>query len=1382
MHTKNLFKRIISVTLAIAMVVGVLPFLGGELLKAIASEKIDTYDELVAALTPTPGEGQTASVDIVLGADIEITAPIDISAPGTYKISGGDDKYNLTASETLTGSMFTVGTDAVVTMSDLTFEDAKVDASLIFNNGTVIFDRVSVIDNEIQDNVITNGGKMYVNNSTFAGNESTAASAGSAENVAVISTYGTGEAYVLNTTITGNDKVGVKSAANTKTKLANSLIVSNFYTGTEKDLELAGSDDLIAYTVYGTLTGGATATKDNAVEQLDDKFMFNAYRKDTGKPLVYDGVVYLKRAAGVYKQYGTVTYFDYDDPSAVVAGFATYTEESGNHNVLITEAGDVDALASFKVDKYQTGATRTVQVGSEAAVGSAQFNEDRYYTLTILDPKNGTVEGATKKVYKENSFLTLTATADENYEFIRWVNETDKENRRVIGTNSTYSFAISGDVVISASFETLAGADVTLTLDGSTWADQKVELYQFGEVQVKSKLTYNSNTGKYEGTIYTGTYDVYVNEADSGYDLSVDKSGGHQLVKYANITYNANGGTGVVPNNKKVPIGTEIVLSDQAGLSKDEHTFTGWTIEGDRSGTVYAPGTDFLVEGGTNFLAYWKSIYADAEVIVKLNDVPNGSFTVKFKSLDSGKSFVAAYDSGMYTARLDNDDDYEILINDVAVGTLDTDKLNTQTFEYYIVTYDGNGNDDGQSNIEKTVLSGTPYELMNNNYTKTGYSFAGWNTTENGSGTTKQPSDPVLINGKTTFFAKWNAQNYLVTYDVNGGEPLPENLSTKYLDFGSRYGELPTPTRTGYNFSYWTLGDQAIYSTSNVATASNHTLVAKWEAKTYDVTAPQGLGLNFTVSSMSGVFTARHGDDFRFKLEPKDGYSVDNATVIVFDSSVAEPEKITLEAVDGIYTIPAIDADKTISVSGVEDTLAPALEIKISENKWNTFINEITFGKFFKATQNVIITAEDYGVGLAKVEYYVGEAMSFDELQAISEEDWKEIPTGDNFNIDPNKSLVVYARATDYNNNVSYACSEGLVLDDIAPVVKGVSADGLFDLDSEETYIAPLTIKATDEHLFKVVVNGIDREFDKNGEVVIAGSDIPIEIVVIDMAGNMTSNKVTVMSSTSVPDGEITDEVENTSDVETNLTTPPSELKDMFVTEDDEYAVDCGEDINILVKVNGEELVPEDDKETSVKEANNKGYTIAEYLDITLLKEYLTQGTNERIHETPKALTFVFDIPEEFINKDPDVVRTFYVGRVHGDDNEFTWLDDKDTDPKTVTIATDRFSTYVLAYKDVENEVTTQTAPTVDPDNPTANTDPNNNVTQPDATQPGAQDGATGEGDGTSDGGSSSGDREYLADTGDRTPILFTIGCLFVGCLGFVFFDKQRKKAKRESK
>ncbi len=61
----------------------------------------------------------------------------------------------------------------------------------------------------------------------------------------------------------------------------------------------------------------------------------------------------------------------------------------------------------------------------------------------------------------------------------------------------------------------------------------------------------------------------------------------------------------------------------------------------------------------------------------------------------------------------------------------------------------------------------------------------------------------------------------------------------KLVKYGSTYGILQPPTRTGYTFNgWWTAktGGTKVTDATKVTNASNHTLYARWTANEYTVT------------------------------------------------------------------------------------------------------------------------------------------------------------------------------------------------------------------------------------------------------------------------------------------------------------------------------------------------------------------------------------------------------------------------------------------------------------------------------------------------------------------------------------------------------------------
>ena len=161
----------------------------------------------------------------------------------------------------------------------------------------------------------------------------------------------------------------------------------------------------------------------------------------------------------------------------------------------------------------------------------------------------------------------------------------------------------------------------------------------------------------------------------------------------------------------------------------------------------------------------------------------------------------------------------------------------------------------------------------------TGYTFAGWTSGTNFNSSTAQSgtssSSTTSWSGsltKNTYFknltasdgvtvtlvANYTANSYTVRFNPNGGTV---SQTTKSVTYDSTYGDLPTPTRTGYNFTGWTLNGTKITSTTQVKTASNHTLVAQWQAISYTLTFdPNGQGGAVSPTTKTVTYDSTYGD------------------------------------------------------------------------------------------------------------------------------------------------------------------------------------------------------------------------------------------------------------------------------------------------------------------------------------------------------------------------------------------------------------------------------------------------------------------------------------------------------------------------------------------
>lgn len=152
----------------------------------------------------------------------------------------------------------------------------------------------------------------------------------------------------------------------------------------------------------------------------------------------------------------------------------------------------------------------------------------------------------------------------------------------------------------------------------------------------------------------------------------------------------------------------------------------------------------------------------------------------------------------------------------------------------YPITYNANGGSGvpaSQNKIHNSSLT-----LSTTRPTRTGYTFQGWNTKSDGSGTSYQPGATYASNAALTLYAQWKIKTYTVSYDANGGSGVP-GAQTKTHGVGLTLSTTK-PTRTGYTFQGWaTSANGSVSYASGASYTSNATitLYAVWKANEYTV-------------------------------------------------------------------------------------------------------------------------------------------------------------------------------------------------------------------------------------------------------------------------------------------------------------------------------------------------------------------------------------------------------------------------------------------------------------------------------------------------------------------------------------------------------------------
>ena len=340
--------------------------------------------------------------------------------------------------------------------------------------------------------------------------------------------------------------------------------------------------------------------------------------------------------------------------------------------------------------------------------------------------------------------------------------------------------------------------------------------------------------------------------------------------------------------------------------------------------------------------------------------------------------------------------------------------------------------------------------------------------------------------------------------------------------FGKADGKITGLTKD-MEYSTTADGDYEKVKDADMTFAAGTYYVRNAETTNYDVSKPttvtikagekiavtipteeEQVGYTLTVDNAE---VAWHGSaKLTFKL--KDGYDKLEGFAVKVNG-----EKVELDG-EGTYTISDIEAAKTITVEGVKDITAPTGSIKISDNTWSSLLNQITFGNFFKETQDVEISAEDLGSGVDKVYYYLSDKqIAQEDVAKIS--DWQEYDSTSKLKINEDNNYVVYAKLVDKAQNIKYISSDGVVIDTTAAVVDGVESNGV--------YVGEKTFKVIEKNLATVEVNGQKVDPDEDGNYKLAISATPYNIVVTDKAKNETTiENVTVKKAdAAVTIGEI---------------------------------------------------------------------------------------------------------------------------------------------------------------------------------------------------------------------------------------------------------------------
>ena len=329
------------------------------------------------------------------------------------------------------------------------------------------------------------------------------------------------------------------------------------------------------------------------------------------------------------------------------------------------------------------------------------------------------------------------------------------------------------------------------TCDGNTTTIEKNTWYQSSSDQISVSYT---TTGK--ASVTARTVDKSNNYSESTKDFTINKY---------TITFNKG-------------------IADKIGGEVSDISKSCYAISG-QSCSITSP--DIEKKGYT--IIGWNTNKNATTSIWNINTS---------KSISSSATYYPILKANIYTITLNNQGATSSGTKKVYYQYNTTKTINGTTCYYY-------------TNSSLTTCLSSGYNI--NKPSKTGYSFKGYYTSTNGSGTNYVNSSGTFINnayktiGDKTLYANWQANTYTITYNANGGSGAPSSQSYTYDPNNDTvfYLSSTTPSRSGYTFLGWSLSSTATSASYSAGqrwgthNANNYTLYAVWK-KTVTVCGESG--------------------------------------------------------------------------------------------------------------------------------------------------------------------------------------------------------------------------------------------------------------------------------------------------------------------------------------------------------------------------------------------------------------------------------------------------------------------------------------------------------------------------------------------------------------
>jgi uncharacterized repeat protein (TIGR02543 family) len=461
-----------------------------------------------------------------------------------------------------------------------------------------------------------------------------------------------------------------------------------------------------------------------------------------------------------------------------------YSNYTHNPNGFVPCPGTINIISPTPTPTPPSGPYTVTYVGNGSDGGSIPVDGSSPYiagsTVTVLG----------------NTFTR------EGYTFAGW-------STNSAGTGSDYNgedlFTINANTTLYAQWIPIISGDYTLTYNGNGGTGSEPALTT--EYPSGTPVTILGNSGSLSkpgvgvfagwntaadgsGTNYVGG-DTFIMPS-SNTTLYASYIGGGSRLRY----FAGTGGSGTAPSSSGTyytPFSTANIVGNTGSFSNGSLVFAGWNTAANGSGTSYPVGSNITMPaiGSVSLFAQW--IPAGGPFTLTYAAGTGGTGT---PPSSSGNSYSAGSpanidgNTGPFTNGTQVFNGWNTTADGTgksySAGSKITMTANTTLFAQWgsppslTLTYNANGGT-GTIPTQSYPTGAQATILGQSSLTRLGYTFLGWNTAPDGTGTIYQPTNSVTINSNITLYARWVGGIFFQQCVSKGDGDVPGSIPKVYI-------------------------------------------------------------------------------------------------------------------------------------------------------------------------------------------------------------------------------------------------------------------------------------------------------------------------------------------------------------------------------------------------------------------------------------------------------------------------------------------------------------------------------------------------------------------------------------------------------------------------